>query len=169
MTEAPRRPLTPRRATDQDHHQLAQLTTQGPELAAAVALAQDCAALVRRRQPAALDPWLMRAATSRLPPFRRFARGLRKDYPAVQATVTLAWRQGPIEGQITRLQTLKRHLYGRARLDRLARRFLLAGLDQRLNMTQCRATDKASCWSPGAPAFARRPSPSPCEPFAWAR
>jgi magnesium-transporting ATPase (P-type) len=34
--------------------------------------------------------------------------------------------QGPIEGQINRLKMLKRHMYGRARLDLLARRFLLA-------------------------------------------
>jgi transposase len=137
VTEAPRRPLTPRRATwlvlrpserstDQDHHQLAQLTTQGPERSEAVALAQDFAALVRPRQPAQLEPWLARAATSTLLPFRRFARGLRADYAAVQSAVTLPWSQGPIEGHINRLKLLKRQMFGRARLDLLARRFLLA-------------------------------------------
>jgi transposase len=45
---------------------------------------------------------------------------------AVQAAVTLPWSQGPIEGQINRLKRLKRQLYGRAKLDLLARRFLLA-------------------------------------------
>jgi transposase len=137
VTEAPRRLLTPRRATwlvlrpaeqstEQDHHQLVQLTTQAPELAEAVALAQDFAGLVRQRQPAQLEPWLARAATSALTPFRRFARGLRADYAAVQAAVALPWSQGPIEGQINRLKMLKREMFGRARLDRLARRFLLA-------------------------------------------
>jgi transposase len=137
VTEAPRRPLTPRRATwlvlrpvgrlaEQDHQQLAQLTAQAPELAEAVALAQDFAALVRQRQPTQLKPWLARADQSTLAPFRRFARGLRADYGAVQAAVTLPWSQGPIEGQINRLKMLKRHMYGRARLDLLARRFLLA-------------------------------------------
>jgi transposase len=133
---APRRMLTPRRATwlvlrpaerstEQDHRQLAQLTQQTPELAEGVALAQDFAALVRRRQPTQLDPWLARAAQSTLPPFRRFARGLRADYAAVQAAVTLPWSQGPIEGHINRLKMLKRQMFGRARLDLLARRFLL--------------------------------------------
>jgi transposase len=136
VTEGSRRPLTPRRATwlvlrpserstDQDHQQLAQLTTEKPELAEAVALAQDFAALVRQRQPAYLEPWLVRAAQSPLPPFRRFARGLRADIAAVQAAVTLPWSQGPIEGQINRLKMLKRQMFGRARLDLLARRFLL--------------------------------------------
>jgi transposase len=96
VTEGSRRPLTPRRATwlvlrpserstAQDHHQLAQLAEQLPALAEAVALAQDFVGLIRQRQPAQLDPWLARAATSSLPPFRRFARGLRADMAAVQA------------------------------------------------------------------------------------
>jgi transposase len=136
VTETPRRPLTPRRATwlvlrpsaratAQEHQQLAQLTTQAPELTEAVALAQDFASLVRQRQPAQPGPWLARAAQSPLAPFRRFAKGLRADLAAVQAAVTRPWSQGPIEGQINRLKLLKRQMYGRSRLDLLARRFLL--------------------------------------------
>jgi transposase len=136
VTEAPRRPLTPRRATwlvlrppeqrgDVDHHHLAQLTEHA-SLAEAIALAQDFASLIRQRQPTQLDPWLTRAATSALPPFRHFAKGLREDYAVVQAGVTLPWSQGPIEGHINRLKMLKRQMFGRARLDLLARRFLLA-------------------------------------------
>jgi transposase len=137
VTETPRRRLMPRRATwlvlrpaerstEQDHHQLAQLTTQASELAEAVALAQDFASLVRWRQPTQLEPWLARAAQSTLPPFRRFAKGLRADLAAVQAAVTLPWSQGPIEGHINRLKMLNRQMFGRARLDLLARRFPLA-------------------------------------------
>jgi transposase len=91
-----------------------------------VALAQDCAGLIRRRQPTQLDPWLARAATSALPPFRCFAKGLRKDDAAVQEGVTLPWSQGPIEGPINRLKMRKRQIFGRARLDLLVQRFLLA-------------------------------------------
>jgi transposase len=137
VTAAPRRPLTPRRAawlvlrpparaTAQDHQQLAQLTTQAPELAEAVALAQDFASLVRQRQPTQLEPWLRHDATSTLPPFRRFAKGLRADDAAVKAAVTLPWSQGPTEGHINRLKRLTRQMFGRAKLDLLARRFLLA-------------------------------------------
>jgi transposase len=135
VTQAPRRPLTPRRATwlvlrpaerstEQDHHQLVQLT-EHPSLAEAVALAQDFAALVRQRQPTRIEPWLTRAATSALAPFRRFAKGRREDYAAVQAGVTRLWSQGPIEGHINRLKMLKRQMFGRAKLDLLGRRFLL--------------------------------------------
>jgi transposase len=89
VTQAPRRPLTPRRvtglvlrpaarSTEQEHHQLAQLT-EHPSLAEAGALAQDFAALVRQRQPTRREPWLTHAATSALAPFRRFAKGRRED------------------------------------------------------------------------------------------
>lgn len=60
------------------------------------------AALVRRRQPAQIEPWLRRAIMSTLPPFQRFARGLRADDAAVHARVTLSWSQGLIEGHIHR-------------------------------------------------------------------
>ena len=48
------------------------------------------------------------------------------DYAAVRAGVTLPWSQGPIEGQINRLKMLTRQMFGRAHIDLLARRFLLA-------------------------------------------
>jgi transposase len=44
----------------------------------------------------------------------------------VSAAVTLGWSNGPVEGQINRLKMLKRTMYGRADLDLLSRRFLLA-------------------------------------------
>jgi transposase len=137
VTEVSRRPLTPRRATwlvlrpserstEQDHRQLAQLMAQSSALVEAVGLAQDFAGMVRRRQPSQLESGLRRAATSTLPPFRRFAKGRRADMAAGQAAVTLPWSQGPIEGPINRLKLLKRQMFGRAKLDLLARRFLLA-------------------------------------------
>jgi transposase len=99
---------------------------QHAELAEAIALAQDFAQLVRQRQASQLDAWLARAAESSLVPLQRFAKGLRDDYDAVKAGVTVPWSTGPVEGHINRLKMLKRQMFGRARLDLLSRRFLLA-------------------------------------------
>jgi transposase len=55
---------------------------------------------------------------------QRFAHGLRDDYEAVKAGVTLPWSSGPVEGHINRLKMLKRQMCGRARLDLLSRRFV---------------------------------------------
>ena len=57
---------------------------------------------------------------------RRFAIGLQADDEAVQASMLLPWRNGPVEGQINRLTMLKRSMFGRAKLDLLSQRFLLA-------------------------------------------
>ncbi len=56
----------------------------------------------------------------------RFALRLGSDYEAVKAGVTLEWSNGQVEGQINRLKMLKRQMYGRASLDLLSQRFLLA-------------------------------------------
>jgi transposase len=63
---------------------------------------------------------------STLRPMRNFAKHLSIDYDAVRAAVTLDWSNGPVEGQINRLKALKRQMCGRAGLDLLGRRFLIA-------------------------------------------
>ena len=86
---------------------------------------ERCAQLVRQRQPEGLDSWFERAAKSGLTAFQRFAGGLRDDYKAVKAGLTLPWSTGPVEGQINRLKMLKRQMYGRANIDLLRQRVLL--------------------------------------------
>ena len=81
---------------------------------------------MRERQPERLEPWLKRATTSTLEALQRFATGLRDDYEAVKAGVTLPWSTSPVEGHINRLKMVKRQMFGRARLDLLSRRFVLA-------------------------------------------
>src|SRR5262249_36957351 len=130
-------PLTPRRATwlvlgrdtartEAEAQQLTQLHAPSPQVAEAIALAQDFTQMVRQRQPAALDGWLQRAATSPLEALRHFAQGLYEDYDAVKAGVTVPWSNGPVEGHINRLKMLKRQMFGRAHLHLLNRRFLQA-------------------------------------------
>ena len=138
MVAAPAcQPLTPRRATwlvlrrtekrtAEGAQQLTRLHAQSAEVAEAIDLTQDFAQLVRPRQPDALDPWLQRATTSTLEALQRFANGLRADYAAVKAGVTLPWSTGPVAGHSNRLTMLKRQMFGRARLDLLSRRFVLA-------------------------------------------
>jgi transposase len=116
-----RRPET--RDPDEEQ-QLAQLTVQQAELAEAVTLARDFTDLVRTRQPDRLDSWLERARTSAVSALQRFAQGLRDDYAAVKAAITVPWSNGPVEGHINRLKLLKRQMFGRAHLDLLGHRFL---------------------------------------------
>jgi transposase len=137
LTVAPRRVLTPRTAawlvlcraekrSVEDKALLAELRQNAPELDEAVALAEAFTGLIRDRAPDRLDPWLQRAEDSVVRQLRRFAKHLSADYDAVRAAVELAWSNGLVEGLINRLKTLKRQMYGRAGLDLLRRRFLLA-------------------------------------------
>jgi transposase len=130
-------PLTPRRATwlvlrreakrtEAEAQQLALLREQHAEVTEAIDLAQDFLQLVRQRQPEHFDAWLERASASTLEAVQRFASGLRDDYAAVKAGMTLPWSTGPVEGHINRLKMLKRQMFGRAHLDLLSRRFLRA-------------------------------------------
>jgi transposase len=114
----------PASRTPEEEQQLAQLAAQQAELAEAVTLARDFTDLLRTRHPERLDSWLERARTSAVSALRRFAQGLRDDYEAVKAGVTMSWSNGPVEGHINRLKMLKRHMFGRAHLDLLRRRFL---------------------------------------------
>ena len=70
---------------------LAALLTQCPEIAAAATLARDFLALLRARDPAALEAWLARSAASAVPEFRELATGLTQDRPAVEAALTTDW------------------------------------------------------------------------------
>jgi transposase len=110
----------------EDQTVLADLRRSDPELDEVIALAEAFIDLVRDRAPERLDPWLNQAVRSTLRPLHNFAKHLSADYDAVRAAVTLDWSNGPVEGQINRLKMVKRSMYGRAGLDLLGRRFLLA-------------------------------------------
>jgi transposase len=70
------------------------------------------------------DPWLEQAESSSLPEFQRWAWGLRQDYAAVRAALQWPWSSGQVEGQVNRLKTIKRQMYGRAGFHLLRRRVL---------------------------------------------
>jgi transposase len=105
VAEPHHRPLTARQAAwlvvrqaGQRAQDDAQLRAQHADVAEAIDLAQDFAHLVRQRQPEQREAWLARAAKSAVGAWRRLAKGLRDDFDAVNAGVTLPWSNGPVEG-----------------------------------------------------------------------
>ena len=87
-------------------------------------LGQDFVQMVKQRQARRLDGWLARAQQSSSVELRGFASGIKRDYAAVKAALSLPWSQGQVEGHITRLKFLKRQMYGRAQFDVLRSRVL---------------------------------------------
>lgn len=55
---------------------------------------------------------------------KNFAQGLKRDYDAVENALTQPWSNGPVEGHVNRLKTIKRQMYGRAGFDLLKLRVL---------------------------------------------
>ena len=94
------------------------------DLAQAYTLAQSFAMMVRKRQPALLEPWFAAVVRSGISSLQRFANSLQQDLAAVKAGLSLVWSNGQVEGQINRLKMIKRQMYGRANFDLLRKRVL---------------------------------------------
>jgi transposase len=80
--------------------------------------------ILKGRDSAKLDPWLDDAHLCGLYGMRRFAYTVRHDLAAVQNAIRERWSNGQTEGQINRLKTLKRAMYGRAGTELLRARLL---------------------------------------------
>ena len=55
---------------------------------------------------------------------QRFAKTIRQDLEAVRNAMSEPWSNGQTEGQINKLKTLKRAMYGRAGVELLRARMM---------------------------------------------
>jgi transposase len=109
---------------------------QDKDAAAMAMLARRFTALVREcnagngadatAASAELDAWLVDAGNCGVQTMETFAAGLKQDDAAIRAALTTPWSNGQTEGQVNRLKTIKRQMYGHASFDLLRRRVLLA-------------------------------------------
>lgn len=96
------------------------------ELETAYQLAQDFRVMVTRRQQDVLDRWLAEAKGSGIAELQSLAAGLLRDFDAVRAALILPYSNGQTEGQVNKLKSLKRQMYGRANFEVLRKRVLRA-------------------------------------------
>jgi transposase len=99
------------------------LLAGSPDPTPVIALAREFRAMVREKQAGKLDDGLAAAQETAL---AGFVGGLKRDLAAVRAGLWLPWSTGPVEGQISRLKTIKRTMCGRADFDLLRHRVLEA-------------------------------------------
>ncbi|WP_419248120.1 ISL3 family transposase [Sinorhizobium meliloti] len=95
-----------------------------PEFVSMRSLAMRFRGICRSRDPGKLDSWIDDAVNSGLVAIARFARVLHRDLDAVYNAIELPWSNGQAEGQINRLKTIKRAMYGRAGPELLRARML---------------------------------------------
>ncbi len=94
------------------------------EFAAMRALAMRFRGLLSGADTELLDSWMSDAANSGIHAMRQFAATLRRDLVAVRNAISKPWSSGQTEGQINRLKTLKRAMYGRAGTELLRARMI---------------------------------------------
>jgi transposase len=100
------------------------LKEEVPGFAAMRHLAIRFQSLLRHHNETKLDPWLDDAKACGIPAIVNFARTLMIDIQAVRNAVVERWSNGQTEGQINRLKTLKRAMFGRANVELLRARLL---------------------------------------------
>jgi hypothetical protein len=86
--------------TDDDRAELRRLCGLCPDLAAIRDLARDFAELVRTRGGKRPTIWIEQAEQATITEIRSFANGLRKDWAAVTAGLTMTWSSGAVEGNV---------------------------------------------------------------------
>ena len=105
----PRGLLTPGQARKIDA-----LKSSSPDFTSMRQLAMRFRGILRSKDIQKFDVWLNDAQQSGIYAIHRFARTIRRDIDAVRNALTEGWTNGQTEGQINRLKTLKRAMYGRA-------------------------------------------------------
>ena len=65
-----------------------------------------------------------RAQATGIRSLQNFVERLSRDILAVEAAVITRWSNGPVEGHVNRLKTLKRQMYGRAGVELLRARLI---------------------------------------------
>jgi transposase len=80
--------------------------------------------MVNDRRGDLFDLWLEQVESSGITQLKNWASGLLTDEKAVRNALLLEWSNGQTEGQVNRLKTIKRQMYGRAKFDLLRARVL---------------------------------------------
>ena len=105
---------------------LQQVLAHCPQLRAAATHVGAFAEMMCGRHGDRLDAWLAAVEADTLIPLHRFAAGLRRDYDAVRAGLTLEHSSGRVEGTVNKIKMIERQMFGRANFDLLRTRVLHA-------------------------------------------
>jgi len=115
---------SPDRLSDEQRVLLEKLSITCPELPSIRALALEFREALASKNSRQMLRWIQNAKQCGIGSMVRFAFGLQKDLAAVLAAVETPWSNGQVEGQVNRLKTLKRQMYGRAGFSLLRARVL---------------------------------------------
>ena len=101
------------------------LRKKSPDINTAWKLTRQFREMMENKQENQLNEWIDQAIQSSISELKGFIKGLLNDYEAVKNALSLSWSNGQVEGQINKLKTIKRHMYGRAGFELLRKRMIL--------------------------------------------
>lgn len=73
-----------------------------------------------------LEDWISKTLLIGKSQLKTFVRGIRSDIDAVRNAIITNWSNGQVEGQVNRLKSIKRQMYGRAGFELLRRKVVLS-------------------------------------------
>ncbi|GHJ53029.1 ISL3 family transposase [Nonomuraea sp. TT08I-71] len=109
-----------------DRTGLAEIRAACPQLNALADHVKAFAEILTNRHGHRLNAWITAVTADDQPDLHSFVAGLRRDHDAVVNGLTLPHSSGVVEGHVNRIKMIKRQMYGRANLDLLRKRILLA-------------------------------------------
>ena len=118
--------LKPEKLKEPEQEVIERLIELSPEIKKAAKLTSNFYQLMKERKCGQLSAWMEEAQNSKIPELRAFVRGIENDRPVIEAAMSHEWSNGQVEGQVHRLKFLKRQMYGRAKIDLLRAKILMA-------------------------------------------
>jgi len=118
--------LKPEKFKEPEQEVIKRLVELSPEIKKATKLANHFYQLMKERKVEQLSAWMEEAQNSKIPELRAFVRGIENDRAVIEAAMSHEWSNGQVEGQVHRLKFLKRQMYGRAKIDLLRAKILMA-------------------------------------------
>ncbi len=101
------------------------LCAKSEELANTLTLTRIFKRMMKEKEESNLDNWIESAVNSNIKEIQSFATRLKSDYNAVKNAIALSWSNGSVEGNVNKLKTIKRQMYGRGSFQLLKKRLIL--------------------------------------------
>ncbi|MCL1691916.1 transposase [Elizabethkingia anophelis] len=89
------------------------------EEAVILSLTRSFIQMIKAKQGNLLKSWIHNAMNSGIKEIFHFAKSLLTEYQSIENSINLPWTNGPVEGFVNKLKTIKRQMYGRASFELL--------------------------------------------------
>ncbi|WP_449415936.1 ISL3 family transposase [Pedobacter frigoris] len=91
----------------------------------ALVLTREFRHLMENKLGNQLRDWIENVLHSGISEITTFANRLLREYQSIENAISLPWSNGPVEGNVNKLKTIKRQMYGRASFELLRKRLVL--------------------------------------------